>query len=424
MELRWYLALAAFLGGIGWLAFTLGPEMSFDADLEASSLLLLQLHKAEDSKVQEVPAASKAAYPAGGAGGGPPAVQPSGPEDGSSPGNALSPPQGVPMSAEAVPLKACPPILNTRPPGERGPGAADTHVRGNSSRICSLKTLAERLPPGSQGLKYYLSSVYGFPMDHPFLDELAATWCWTDVTWFWPEKLPPFLRQGCIWAFLGIQYPGDVFSKGRGGYYTKRTGAMWVVQNQTLNLPDSRVPTVREGRWVEVLHCMEPKSTEAEFSWFYLGKGSGVWYWTGPTLVFAGHEDMPRFFNSTLPWTNTPGEISAFLRAIRRLGTFESVEITHQNDIYPKHVPDIPQFYCHEIIGIREGSRRSQKPDGEPCEYCPLEPRYVQGGYPPNNLRECMCDLSNLNVLRCLGMGEFDHFKLQCRAPFRKRGWR
>ena len=136
-------------------------------------------------------------------------------------------------------------------------------------------------------------------------------------------------------------------------------------------------PQLTSGFWIEVSHVYVRGAHnifDRDAFWMYRAQGSGVWYFTGATLVAADTVDAARALNLTLfdRWAavhdhgfaggrRSIGK-AALLSKLRRRG-FETLILTHHidSDAVGRHRGR--SFYKVEVIGLRAHKRLSCPPD-------------------------------------------------------------
>lgn len=145
----------------------------------------------------------------------------------------------------------------------------------------------------------YLRRVYGSVTE---AERLAWRWEMADVIWL--DALPVSTRE-CI---LTPRTPGVWTVHTAQGFYLPPIGSkmehpvVWQYREE-LGCAGDRVeyggqrtgPRFHAGRWMEVFHYFRPSYSdgyEASNLWLYQARGSGVWYWTGNTIVFDDTIDL------------------------------------------------------------------------------------------------------------------------------------
>ena len=254
------------------------------------------------------------------------------------------------------------------------------------SALCSLANLTEALPRGSTALASYLRGVYGAGSS---VSALASSWDWATVEVIWARHLPSELREACTWPTVPAGR-GSVFS----GWWSTRL--LWVYQFATSceGVPyfhgggaDGGYAREVTGRWVEVTHAFSDDPLERDALFLTLARGSGLWYFSGRTLLLNDAGRLDSYLNelgiNSYNTRKTNGLLSWQLQELRRRG-FASV-------IFNAHVDfdggkdgrcTRPGFFKRELVSLRLPRVQHS---------CPPDPMHMAWGAPPMLHRPCVC---------------------------------
>ena len=267
---------------------------------------------------------------------------------------------------------------------------------------CSLDNVSNAMPRGSTALASYLSGVYGASAA---ASGLADRWQWSEVEVIRKRFLPKELLAACSWP---------IQPSGRGSLYTwwAPSQLIWVYQfdkgcdGLLPNYP-WRGGTAIEvpGRWIEVIHEYVDMSISIEADVLYLtiAKGSGLWYYTGRTLVSNGNSIVDWLRENAPNATPPPKPVSPIgwpYTEFRKMGFATVVEDAHvdyqdgskegrcdsskaSGMVGSQAIGKIGVgFFKRELISLRLPHVQAS---------CPPDPMHMAWGYPPNLHRPCMC---------------------------------
>mmetsp|Transcript_12221 Transcript_12221/g.22588 ORF Transcript_12221/g.22588 Transcript_12221/m.22588 type:complete len:457 (-) Transcript_12221:127-1497(-) len=163
---------------------------------------------------------------------------------------------------------------------------------GDPKGPCNLDLLWQEVPPGSPAMEHYLAGVYG---NIPRV--IVNTWNWTAVDVVWREFLPEHVQKACAevaWRPVRgtIFHTGYDFDLQMMRIYQHSGGACSWRTNDG-RLVSNALPIV-EGVWLEVQHAHLPLGMEDTGFWAYRAVGSGIWYYTGRTLIVEDVIDLSR----------------------------------------------------------------------------------------------------------------------------------
>lgn len=247
--------------------------------------------------------------------------------------------------------------------------------------LCSLENVSQALPRGSPALNAYLTGVYGVAGAAAEL-----VWDWSAVEVIRKRYLPSQLRAACSWP---------VSPAGRGSLYTwwAPSQLLWVYQFDTgckgmlpSNSPWRKGAKALEvpGRWVEVTHAyLDNVSIEADVLFLTIAKGSGLWYYTGRTLVSNGASLADWMAEHAPNATSTRQQISAIgwpFTELRKMGFASVIEDAHVDYDYK-----IKEGRCTDL-GFFKREVRERCPHlplrrGLPPLHRPARPRHVPYAY-------------------------------------------
>ena len=271
---------------------------------------------------------------------------------------------------------------------------------------CTLTNISMAAPRGSQALAEYLAQVYG----HADAVEASFKWDWNEVDLVWLALLPAPFRKQCHGRWPPApMHAGSVFVAPDS--FAAPASTLWHYRHKTYchccGMPNSeafrdmpcksemggprRMPLAVNSGWIEVTHMFggvaaalgagQPQMFEREAFWMYRATGSGLWYYTGRTLVASDTVDAARMLNLTLSdgyancwdhgWAESfkgankprPTTKPGLLHRLRSLG-FETLLLTSHLD------PDTNSakygaraFYKIEVVGLRQHVRMACPPD-------------------------------------------------------------
>ena len=255
--------------------------------------------------------------------------------------------------------------------------------------FCTLANVTQLLPRGSAALDSYLAGVYGKANDTHYL----APWEWSVVEVIHLQRLPIQLQLACTWPSAPL---------GRGSVFTgwwAPSHYLWVyhferpcagVMGGHGDADNGRGGYAREvsARWVEVTHeYQRTEELESEALFLTLARGSGVWYYTGKTLLVNDASRLETYMrdlnmSAVGRWSHDQGRLSKPLQELRRRG-FASVILNAHVDWEP---PDgrcqSSSFYKRELISLRLPRVQYS---------CPPDPMHMAWGWPTSLQRPCVC---------------------------------
>ena len=142
----------------------------------------------------------------------------------------------------------------------------------------------------------------------------------------------------------------------------------------------SRPPPIRLWPWVEVMHGPHygVSSQDAQGLWMYLARGTGVWFNPGRVLAVSDAWDLAVYLNRSTTYNpRIPGAKTALIaHAKERLaGTFDSISFLFHID-----GGCCQRMVMRELVSLHNFS-----------SHCPVSPRFMRRGHPPDHLRRCNC---------------------------------
>jgi hypothetical protein len=330
----------------------------------------------------------------------------------------------------------------------------------------SVKDLEALLPPSSPQLAYYLCRTYGG--QEGFHRHYSLVWRWQDVDVVWREHVPPgwslsmdnvdpdlFSQSISLDSLMcpAIAAQGQLFhpcikslhitpaSRPRCQscyhetcgtcFFPKQTlwinhgpsrwDADWEMHTHTNQMGGSRnQPVIRKGEWMEVSHYGGVDNAWGA-TWFYAARGSGLWYYTGDTLVANDIVDIARYFNVSLQIPN-----SDFVDRLQRDNAVVDKSTLLQKVMEPvlsnsgintvitlKHQDPGRPYRTKEIIsfpGMENGRVRSMVPAAD-LKRCPKLPNRVMlhwGWGTEETRRECRW-CAKQNAVDCRDPNETSH---------------
>ena len=151
----------------------------------------------------------------------------------------------------------------------------------------------------------YLAKLYGSQNVRP----AASTWRWPSVDVIWTDKLD----QSVADCLLHHRTPGVWTVHEATGFYAPPIGSkmehpvVWqyrqelACEGQTAEHGGERsMPTESNGSWIEVFRYQwldTHESMNDDTTWMYRSRGSGVWYWTGRTLLCHDTVDLQHYIS-------------------------------------------------------------------------------------------------------------------------------
>ena len=135
----------------------------------------------------------------------------------------------------------------------------------------------------STPIKRYLKSVYGSSPQSLDINEF-------DI--IYEDKL----KQS---GYLNYNVTNDCPTK-KGEWYRHMSG-MWDPPNSIRIWNPPPYKSIPSKTWVEVVHCGNGKNEDNSKTgnWMYVSKGSGIYFYTGKTIVFDTHLDAVKHFLKT-----------------------------------------------------------------------------------------------------------------------------
>ena len=174
--------------------------------------------------------------------------------------------------------------------------AIEVHDQIKSAKSCLL----DQTPAQTQN---YLAKLYA-PLN---VRRAASIWSWPSVDVIWPDKLDPSVAD-CL---MRHRTPGVWTVHEATGFYIPPIGSkmeypvVWqyrpelACEGQAAEHGGQRsLPTESNGSWIEVLRYQwldTHESMRDDPTWMYRAVGSGVWYWTGRTLLFHDTVDLQHY---------------------------------------------------------------------------------------------------------------------------------
>eukprot|EP00929_Paragymnodinium_shiwhaense_P119951 TRINITY_DN91864_c0_g1_i1.p1 TRINITY_DN91864_c0_g1~~TRINITY_DN91864_c0_g1_i1.p1 ORF type:complete len:405 (-),score=30.14 TRINITY_DN91864_c0_g1_i1:99-1256(-) len=270
---------------------------------------------------------------------------------------------------------------------------------------CYLDNISAVLPPGSKQMRRYVKGVYGLSENDPLLTEITKTWCWAEKVVIWFQYLPKVIRDECWWPPVGLarydvtepRFPPWPRHWLRVSLYDSSP-----TDKDIINMGGPRSKArIEEGRWIEVSHRLISDRMERDSLWMYRTPGSGLWFWTGKTIVVSDAVDLARYLGRSLHGRMVETEFPHYGPAVSKEELFifarqkgvETVEFTHHDDGGPKacfgHYDGKYtklRSYWHEVVTFRPRRR-----DVDNNVACPPDAT-MAGGWAPDRLRKCICD--------------------------------
>ena len=283
-----------------------------------------------------------------------------------------------------------------RMPPTRTPMVQEQQGSSTDARSC-LQTM------GETSKRNYLRKVYGSAPHHE-----ASAWKWEMVDVIWLHLLDDAPRH-CILLDDDVGHGHWITHRGVGFYMPPigskmRYPVVWQYRNELRCAGDRSenggkrgLPVVVDGTWVEIFHYYGGLGTnafEASHLWFYLARGSGVWYFTGPMLVFADTADLVAYLQIHYNEKQKLSKRQLIQRAYELLGgRYSTISFSHHVDYgfnkqrvcqEPGPGWDRVYFYLTELVVFRA--------NGTNVRQCPPL-RDLRSGWPSTGYGQCeSCD--------------------------------
>ena len=277
--------------------------------------------------------------------------------------------------------------------------------RMTSRSRCTMENISSAMPPGSKALRKYIRLVYGRGAGW----QAAPSWNWSHIDYIHFNYLPGALRRLCSWKLDRPERQGDVFHKTDFGGLFSPPESLWHYRHEKLCTGDEASkggargpPRVLDGTWREVSHVYVKHSLERKAVYMYAARGSGLWYYTGKTIIVSDHYDLALHVNMKAVYERLdaqagrgrggPEGVSVACFDILRRQGFHTV-------IFDKHVDwasadmtesgkCVHSFYVTEIINIRQSPV---------VRSCPPEPvQFYARGW--NGSESCHCVANTPNT--------------------------
>lgn len=142
--------------------------------------------------------------------------------------------------------------------------------------------------------------------------------------------------------------------------------------------------------WIEVMHQRDPFHDESIGAWFVYARGSGIYFYTGKTIVFKEHVDAYAYFN--IRGGNWNEEMC---QQAARSG-YDSIQFEDRVDdvSYPCAPGSNLRLMNIEIVGTRLTGTY-------PCTSSGGAPSVIRAGFAAS--RACVCD-NRQSFLNCQGV--------------------
>ena len=149
------------------------------------------------------------------------------------------------------------------------------------------KTVAKHDDANNTPIKRYLKSVYGSSPQSTVRDI-------NEFDIIYEDKL----KQSNI-DYRNYNVTNDCPTK-KGEWYRNMSG-MWDPPNSIRIWNPPPYKSIPSKTWVEVVHCGNGKNEDNQKTgnWMYVSKGSGIYFYTGKTIVFDTHLDAVNHFLNT-----------------------------------------------------------------------------------------------------------------------------
>ena len=208
----------------------------------------------------------------------------------------------------------------------------------------------------------YLAKLYGSLNVH----RAASNWSWPSADVIWLDKLDPSVAD-CL---MHHRTPGVWTVHEATGFYAPPIGSkmeypvVWqyrpelACEGQAAEHGGERsLPTESNGSWIEVFRYQwldSHESTRDDTTWMYRARGSGVWYWTGRTLLFHDTVDLQyymlrRFSHIAASGVSIPKNKRKLIKVAAKL-----LKPEFQTIVFSKHV-DRGFQHNHRCSGPKRG---------------------------------------------------------------------
>jgi len=122
---------------------------------------------------------------------------------------------------------------------------------------------------------------------------------------FWVVYEQALQNSGAQVPMAASHCPPDGSKNSRGALYGRSQGYLFpgqIVSPGTKSIFQPPPFTgLQDNTWIEVTHQGSPYLVENYGAWFFLAKGSGIWYNIGKTVAFQDHDDAFKHYGVTYP---------------------------------------------------------------------------------------------------------------------------